>query len=100
MWLTPLANSVIFDVGGAYIQQLQVGGTETGTLQVDGNSILSGDASIGGSIAVAGSAEINGSVSDNGETVTGLSTPSCPNRNTHRWKRYTMELCCISLQYR
>jgi hypothetical protein len=67
-----------FDLGGSYIQQLQVGGTETGTLQVDGNSILSGDASIAGSIAVGGSAEINGNIGSNGLTVTGLATPVAP----------------------
>src|SRR6185436_6557341 len=37
-------------MGGAYIQQLEVGGLETGTLQTRGNLTVNGDASIVGGL--------------------------------------------------
>jgi hypothetical protein len=62
---------MVVDLGGAYVQQIQAGGTETGTLQVDGNSILSGDASITGGLTVGSNAQISGNFSVAGATNLG-----------------------------
>ncbi len=78
---------VVFDLGGTYTQQLQVGGTETGTLQVDGNSNLAGDTSIAGGLSVANNTAIEGNLAVAGAsnfgsvvTITGgaASTPGIP----------------------
>jgi hypothetical protein len=75
---------VIFDLGGTYDQQLQAGGAELGTLQVDGNSIMSGDASIQGGLAVGSNAQIQGGLSVAGSSslgnlsIGGLATPAAP----------------------
>jgi hypothetical protein len=74
-----------FDLGGAYTQQLEAGGTETGTLQVDTNATVSGEASIqgglqlGANLQVAGSAGINGNLN---LTASTLSAPSAPSLST------------------
>ncbi|HUD06984.1 MAG TPA: hypothetical protein VMR34_03795 [Candidatus Saccharimonadales bacterium] len=52
----------VFDIGGTYTQQLQAGGAEFGTLQVDGNSNVSGNQSVAGGLNVGGSTDINGSL--------------------------------------
>ena len=44
----------IYDLGGAYTQQLQAGSTQTGTLQVDQSASVSGDLSVGGGITGSG----------------------------------------------
>jgi hypothetical protein len=59
----------IFDLGGEYTQQLQAGGTETGTLVVDTNSTIGGDQSIGGGLSVTGSTQIAGSLGVGGGLV-------------------------------
>jgi len=60
-------------MGGAYIQQLQVGGVETSTLQVDNNADISGSESITGGLQVSSSAQIAGGLGVNGNlTVSGL----------------------------
>jgi fibronectin-binding autotransporter adhesin len=72
----------VYDMGGAYIQQLQVGGTETGTLQVDSDAAIGGDASIqgglqiGANLQVAGSAGINGNLSLTASTLSAPATPT------------------------
>jgi hypothetical protein len=50
----------IFDLGGAYIQQLQAGGTETGTLTVDSNASVGGDESISGGLGIGQSLDVSG----------------------------------------
>ena len=75
---------VIYDLGGTYDQQLQAGGAELGTLQVDGNSIMSGDASVQGGLAVGSNAQIQGGLSVAGSStlgslsLSGLATPAAP----------------------
>jgi hypothetical protein len=59
----------IYDVGGAYIQQAQTGGLETGTLQVDSNTQLQGDASVGGGLSVGGTTQLNGNLGVGGQTL-------------------------------
>ena len=59
----------VFDLGGAYIQQLQVGGEETGTLSVDTNATVGGGESITSGLTVGGSTEISGSLSVAGPTI-------------------------------
>ena len=58
-----------FDLGGAYIQQLQTGGTETGTLTVDNNAAVNGDQSIVGGLTVGSNAEIDGSLGIGGSVL-------------------------------
>ena len=66
----------IFDLGGAYIQQEQTGGLETGTLQVDNNATISGDESIQGGLNVSQSTAIDGSLGVSGSTLLEDSTNS------------------------
>jgi hypothetical protein len=47
-----------FDLGGAYIQQLQVGGIETGTLSTNGNATIIGSTTIQGGLAVGGTTNL------------------------------------------
>src|SRR6185503_431473 len=42
----------VYDLGGAYVQQLEAGGAELGTLAVDSNSMFGGDAQIQGGLSV------------------------------------------------
>jgi hypothetical protein len=65
-------------LGGAYLNSLTAGSTDTGTLQVDGNSTLSGDANITGALEVGGSLQATGNASLGGLTISGLITPSEP----------------------
>ncbi|HVS59011.1 MAG TPA: beta-propeller fold lactonase family protein [Candidatus Saccharimonadales bacterium] len=53
----------VFDLGGAYSQQLEAGGAQVGTLAVDGNSSLAGDASIRGGLTVGQGLQVTGSIS-------------------------------------
>jgi len=80
---------VIFDLGGAYIQQLQTGGTETGTLTVDTNAQVYGDESVQGGLSVGASIQstgnlgISGGAAIQGSTIlsggsNSLATPSTP----------------------
>jgi hypothetical protein len=41
-----------FDLGGAYVQQLEAGGLETGTLSTRGNAQINGDAQVKGGLTV------------------------------------------------
>jgi hypothetical protein len=68
----------IFDLGGAYIQQLQAGGTETGTLIVDTNSQINGSESIAGSLGIGTSLQVSGTAGLGSLTVSGLATPAAP----------------------
>jgi hypothetical protein len=55
-----------FDLGGAYVQQLEVGGTETGTLQVDSNATFNNDANVQGGLTVGQNTQLNGDLGVNG----------------------------------
>jgi hypothetical protein len=68
----------IYDLSGAYIQQLQAGGTETGTLQVDSNANVSGSESISGGLNVSGSEQVVGNLGAGGLNISGLATPAQP----------------------
>jgi hypothetical protein len=52
----------IFDVGGAYIQQLETGDIETGTLQTRNNLTVNNDADIRGGLTVGGNLNVNGTM--------------------------------------
>jgi hypothetical protein len=60
-----------FDMGGAYVQQLEVGGLETGTFSANGNAAVNGDASIQGGLNVGGSSQLQGNLSVAGTTTLG-----------------------------
>jgi hypothetical protein len=49
----------VYNLGGTYSQSLQAGSTVVSTLQVTGDSVLTGDASIQGGLTVGTNAEIN-----------------------------------------
>jgi hypothetical protein len=61
----------VVDLGGAYIQQLQAGGTETGTLQVDSNAAIGGDATVQGGFQVGQSLQVDGNVGIDGSVNNG-----------------------------
>ncbi|MEI9913654.1 MAG: hypothetical protein WDN66_01455 [Candidatus Saccharibacteria bacterium] len=66
----------IFDLGGEYTQQLQAGGIETSTLQVDSNASISGDENIQGGLTVGQNAEIDGNLGVSGSVDLQNSTNS------------------------
>ena len=68
----------IFNVGGAYVQQLQAGGTETGTLTVDNNAQIGGNESLAGSLAVSSTINVLGNSILGGLSITGLGSLSLP----------------------
>ena len=49
-----------FDLGGSYIQQLEAGGAEVGTLAVDNNENVAGDANVQGGLTVGQSIQADG----------------------------------------
>ena len=59
-------NLGIYDLGGAYTQELQAGSTQTGSLQVDNNANVNGSQSITGGLIVGKGAQFNGDVGVNG----------------------------------
>jgi hypothetical protein len=82
----------IYDLGGAYVQQLEVGGGQFGTLSVDNNAQITGDLNIQGGISIGaniqaaanigiyGGATVKGSTILSGNTNSGnmLGTPGAP----------------------
>ena len=46
-------NFSIFDIGGAYLQQAEIGGLEAYTLEVQNNAIITNDLSVGGGLNVS-----------------------------------------------
>ena len=65
----------VLDMGGAYTQQLEAGGLETGTLAVNGNQSIGGNTSIQGGLTVGQSLEVSGSLSvNNTASITTTST--------------------------
>jgi hypothetical protein len=69
---------VVLDLGGTYTQQLQAGGTETGTLQVDTNETIGGSSAIQGGLSIGATLQAAGNATLGGLTITGLATPAAP----------------------
>jgi hypothetical protein len=65
----------IYDLGGAYIQQLESGGITTSTVNVATNASVGGQATLGG-LTVAGTSAFNGDVGINGNVLLQNSTNS------------------------
>ena len=72
------SSLAIFDLGGAYIQQLQAGGAELGSLQVDTNAQIAGDENVSGSIGVGNSLQVAGNATLGGLSINGIATPAAP----------------------
>jgi hypothetical protein len=68
----------IFDLGGSYIQQLQAGSTETGTLQVDADAQIGGDENIQGGVTVGSSLQVAGNATLGGLAINSLTTSAAP----------------------
>jgi hypothetical protein len=64
----------VFDIGGGYIQQLETGGLETGTLSVNNNIQALGDETLGGGLSVANGINAFGSFSVSGDSFNATST--------------------------
>jgi hypothetical protein len=61
----------IYDLGGAYIQQLEAGTIETGTLQTRDTVTVGNNLDVSGGLTVSGSARISGGLSVNSLMVAG-----------------------------
>jgi hypothetical protein len=70
----------VFDLGGAYIQQLEAGAMETGTLQTRDTVTVGNNLNVRGGLTVSASALINGSLSVNSNALIngGLSVNNGP----------------------
>jgi hypothetical protein len=69
------AKLQVFDLGGEYAQQLEAGGAEVGSLQVDTNAQVAGDASIQGGLSVGQSLQVSGNMGlSSGNLMFGSST--------------------------
>jgi hypothetical protein len=53
-------NFYVYDLGGEYAQQLEAGGTETGTLSVLNDAAVGGNAAVVGGLQVGQSLQVNG----------------------------------------
>jgi hypothetical protein len=60
----------IFDLGGAYIQQLEAGAMETGTLQTRDTVTVGNNLNVRGGFTASGSARISGGLSVDNGTIT------------------------------
>jgi parallel beta-helix repeat protein len=60
-----------YDLGGAYIQQLETGGIETGALAVKGNASIDGQLSVTGGASVSGSLQAKALAIGAGSSFTG-----------------------------
>jgi hypothetical protein len=71
------ANTLqVCDLGGAYIQQLEAGALETGTLQTRDTVTVGNNLNVRGGLTASGSALVNGGLSVNGSVGIGVSAPS------------------------
>lgn len=85
-YITCASNDIlqIFDLGGAYIQQLEAGGIETGTLSLR-NSLYGVDGAFSGGLAVGSGLNISGSLGISGTStfvsnvIIGTTTPPSTN---------------------
>jgi hypothetical protein len=68
---TDYAGSKLYahDLGGSYIQQLESGGLQTGTIQVDNNAAIQGTLTVGTGLNVTGATVLNGDVGISGKTL-------------------------------
>jgi len=66
----------VFDLGGSYIQQLETGGLETGTLSVDDDANFNGNASIAGGVQIGQSLEVTGNEGVSGSLLVQTATNS------------------------
>jgi hypothetical protein len=74
---SPGPDSVLsYYIGGTYIQQVQSGGTQTGTLDVQSNANVGGDDNIAGGLTVGGATVLNGSVGFGGQVTIANQTNS------------------------
>jgi hypothetical protein len=72
--LSPSAGTMqIFDLGGAYLQQLEAGAMETGTLQTRATATVGNNLDVRGGLTVSASARISGGLSVDGGTIVGPS---------------------------
>jgi len=76
-----------YDLGGTYSQQLEAGGIQVGTLSVNSNTSLSGDANIQGGLSVGGAALFSNDVSISGKlsivvASSGTNHGACLSTNT------------------
>lgn len=60
---TGIGKLQIFDLGGAYIQQLETGGLDVGTAHVQNNIVINNDASVAGGLSVSRGVDIIGASS-------------------------------------
>jgi hypothetical protein len=66
----------VFDLGGSYIQQLEAGAIETGTLQTRDTATVGNNLNVRGGLTAGGSALINGGLGVNGSVGIGISAPA------------------------
>jgi hypothetical protein len=71
----------IFDMGGAYIQQLEAGGLEVGTLQTRENAIINNDITISGGATIARGFQATGNSSVYAPGGTALALTSTSGQN-------------------
>jgi cytoskeletal protein CcmA (bactofilin family) len=73
-----------YDLGGTYTQQLEAGGAEFGTLQVNNNASFAADASIQGGLQIGQSLQVSSSISTASSLTvgTGLVFGNSSNTNT------------------
>ena len=60
----------VFDLGGAFIQQLEAGALETGTLQTRDTATVGNNLDVRGGLTVSASARISGGLSVDNGTIT------------------------------
>ncbi|HEU5004945.1 MAG TPA: hypothetical protein VFT49_02540 [Candidatus Saccharimonadales bacterium] len=58
----------VIDLGGAYLQQLEAGGAELGSLQVDSNAQILGDSNVQGSATVGQNLQVGAGLNVSGTT--------------------------------
>ncbi|HSX01852.1 MAG TPA: hypothetical protein VLI05_00900 [Candidatus Saccharimonadia bacterium] len=58
-----------FDLGGAYIQQLEVSGIEADNIATNGNAAINGDASVQGGLQVGQSLQVSGTLGVGGSFI-------------------------------
>ncbi|MHB1865152.1 MAG: hypothetical protein ACYCPS_03245 [Candidatus Saccharimonadales bacterium] len=71
-----IASIAVLDLGGSYIQQLQTGGIETGSINVDNNANINGDLALQGALTVGTNTELQGNLGVNGSALFSNSTNS------------------------
>ena len=57
----------VYDVGGTYVQSLEAGSIETGSLSANGSATINGNTSLGSGLAVSGATQLNGGLGVQGQ---------------------------------